>query len=333
MRAKDLESILEVRNVHVVYFSRAGLAFPAIVDVSFDVRSGEILGVLGESGSGKSTLAASLLRLLPGKGEIQQGEILFEGLNILQAKSRELESIRGGRIALINQEPSVALHPTMRVRDQVGEILAAHGYLRKKDRRERLRQVFAALFPADHERIASSYPHQLSGGQRQRVLIAQAIACGPSLVIADEPTASLDPATQREILSVFENLRRSFGVAIIFITHNPSLLAGLADRVLVLYAGKIAEIGPAESVLFHSLHPYTRALLRCLPPSLCEATVANRKTKLPVIPRDALDLGLMSLGCRFEPRCEDRFEPCKTREPVAIAQTGDHLVSCFKFGG
>jgi oligopeptide/dipeptide ABC transporter ATP-binding protein len=333
MRAEDSQSILEVQDLHVGYVSRAGSTSPAVAGVNFSLGPGEILGVLGESGSGKSTLGASLLRLLPSGGEIQQGKILFEGRDILQAKPRELESIRGRRMALINQEPALALHPTMRVRDQVREVLAAHGYLDKQQRRERLRQVLAALFPADYERISPCYPHQLSGGQRQRVLIAQAIACSPSLLIADEPTASLDPATQREILSVFENLRRRFGVAIILITHNPALLAGLADRVLVLYDGRVAEIGPAESVLFHPLHPYTRALLRCLPPASCETSAVNRKTKLPVIPEGAVDLGLGPLGCRFEPRCEDRFEPCKMREPAAISQANRHLVSCFKFGG
>ena len=328
-----MEPILEVRNLDVAYFSRAGVASSAIVNVSFEVKRGEILGVLGESGSGKSTLAASLLRLLPANGKIQQGTILFEGRNVLQAEPRELESIRGSRIALINQEPLVALHPTMRVGDQVSEVLAAHGYLDKKSRREKVRQVLAGLFSAETERISSSYPHQLSGGERQRILIAQAIACGPSLVIADEPTASLDPITQREILSVFERLRRDLGVAIILITHNPSLLAVLANRILVLYAGSVAEIGPTESVLSHSLHPYTRALLRCLPPPLCLADAANRKTELPVIAGDTPNLDLLSLGCRFEPRCVDRFEPCKTREPVTVSPTDEHLVSCFKFGG
>jgi oligopeptide/dipeptide ABC transporter ATP-binding protein len=326
-----MKSVLAVRNLHVAYFSRASVASSAIVNVSFDVKPGEILGVLGESGSGKSTLAASLLRLLPANGKIQQGSILFEGRDVLQAEPRELESLRGRRIALINQEPSVALHPTMRVRDQVDEVLAAHEHLSRKARRERLQQVLAALFPAETERISSSYPHQLSGGQRQRVLIAQAIACRPSLLIADEPTSSLDPATQREILSVFENVRRRFGVAIIFITHNPSLLAGLADRVLVLYAGRVAEFGPAENVLFHSLHPYTRVLLECLPPPY-GASAASWKTKLPVIAGDAPNIDLLSLGCRFERTCEDRFEHCRTREPVAVSLANEHVVSCFKFG-
>jgi peptide/nickel transport system ATP-binding protein len=332
MKAGDFEFALEVRNLHVAYLSRANVPSSIIVDVSFDVRAGEILGVLGESGSGKTTLAASLLRLLPANGRIQHGSITFEGQDVLQAEPRELESLRGRRIALINQEPSVALHPTMCVRDQVDEVLAAHAHLSRKARRERSQQVLAALFPAETGRISSAYPHELSGGQRQRVLIAQAMACGPSLLIADEPTASLDPATQQEILSVFENIRRRFGVAILFITHNPSLLAGLADRVLVLYAGRVAEFGPAETVLFHSLHPYTRALLACLPPPY-RASAANRKTQLPVIAGDAPTFDFLSLGCRFEPRCEDRSEHCRTREPMAVSLANEHVVSCFKFGG
>jgi oligopeptide/dipeptide ABC transporter ATP-binding protein len=326
-------SILEVRNLSVRYFSRTGVASSAITDVSFHVRPGEILGMLGESGSGKSTLAASLLRLLPANGKIQQGSVLFEGRDVLRTELRELERIRGKRIALINQEPSAALHPTMRISDQVGEVLAAHENLGKRARRERVRQVLSAVFPAETERISSSYPHQLSGGQRQRVLIAQAIACGPSLVVADEPTASLDPTTQHEILSVFQNLRENFGLAVILITHNPALLADLADRVLILYAGRVAEIGPTESVLSTPLHPYTRALLRCLPPHLCRADEVNRKSMLPVISGGPPNSALHPQGCRFEPRCPDRFEACGKREPATVSQTDRHTVSCFKFGG
>src|SRR4030088_3149314 len=328
-----MEPILEVRNLSVSYFSQMGVASSAITDVSFDVRPGEILGMLGESGSGKSTLAASLLRLLPANGKIQQGSILVEGRDILQADLRALETIRGKRIALINQEPSAALHPTMRIGDQVGEVLAAHEYLSKRARRERIQQALSAVFPAETERISFSYPHQLSGGQRQRVLIAQAIACGPAMIVADEPTASLDPTTQHEILSVFQGLRQKFGVTIILITHNPSLLAGLADRVLILYAGRVAEIGPTESVLSSPLHPYPRALLGCLPPFLPEAGELNRRIMLPVIPGDAPNPALLAEGCRFEPRCADRLDDCKKREPAAVSPSGGHTVSCFKFGG
>jgi len=325
--------ILEVRNLHVAYFSRTGVFCSAIVDVSFDVRPGEILGVLGESGSGKSTLAASLLCLLPANGRVQQGSIRFEGRDVLEADARELEGIRGRRITLIDQEPSVALHPTMRVRDQVSEILAAHERLPRRARRERMRQVLASVFPAETERISSSYPHQLSGGQRQRVLIAQAIACRPAMIVADEPTASLDPTTQREILSVFQSLRQKLGVAIVLITHNPSLLVGLADRVLVLYAGRVAEIGPTANVLSSALHPYTRALLQCLPPPLGRSDEADRAMKLRVIAGDSPPPGFLSQGCRFEPRCPDRFEACRKREPSAVSASDGHTVACFKFGG
>ena len=331
--AQEVAPILEVRNLHVAYFSAPGMATSAIADVSFELRAGETLGVLGESGSGKSTVASSLLSLLPASARIQQGRILFKGRDILQMKRRELESIRGRHIALINQEPSVALHPTMRVSEQVEEVLAAHEYLPKRARRERMCQVLAAVFPEEVQRISSSYPHQLSGGQRQRVLIAQAIACGPSVLVADEPTAALDPATQGEILSLFQSLRQKFGLAIILITHNPSLLAGLADRVLVLYAGRVAEVGPAETVLSSPLHPYTRALLRCLPPPFGRAEKTNGKAKLFVIPGESPHPGFLFQGCRFEPRCPDRFGTCRDREPGPVCPSEGHVVSCFKFGG
>src|SRR3981189_1858655 len=221
-----MEPILEVRNLSFSYFSHMGVVSSPITDVSFDVRPGEILGMLGESGSGKSTLAASLLRLLPANGKIQQGSILFEGRDILQAELRELETIRGKRIALINQEPSAALHPTMRIGDQVGEVLAAHEYLGKRARRERIQQALSAVFPAETERISFSYPHQLSGGQRQRVLIAQAMACRPSLIVADEPTAELDTVTQAGIIDLFRRINSENGTSMLFITHSPLLLPG-----------------------------------------------------------------------------------------------------------
>ena len=330
--ARHMAPILEVRNLQVAYFSATGAATPALADVSFEVGPGEILGVLGESGSGKSTLARSLLRLLPFVGRIQHGSILFEGQDMVRAGPRVLQSIRGRRLSLINQEPSLALHPTMQVGDQIGEVLAAHQYAAKRTRRQRIRQVLEAVFPEEVQRISSSYRHQLSGGQQQRVLIAQAIACGPSMLVADEPTAALDPTTRDSILSLFRDLRQKFGLAIILITHNPSLLADLADRVLVLYAGRVAEIGPAETVLSSPLHPYTRALLRCLPPPPGKAGESNRKTKLFVVPGDSPDPGFLPPGCRFEPRCLDRFEICRKREPGPVFRGEGHAVSCFKFG-
>jgi len=324
--------ILEVRNLHVAYVSRADEACSVIVNVGFDMGPGEILGVLGESGSGKSTLAASILRLLPANGRVQLGTIRFEGRDVLQLDRQELESIRGRRIAMIDQEPSTVLHPTMRIRDQVGEILRRHERLPRRFQRERTAQILAELFPTESERIADSYPHELSGGQRQRVLIAQAIACRPALIVADEPTASLDASTEREILAVLLSLRQKFGVAIILITHSPLLLAGVADRVLVLYAGRVVEIGPAASVLASPLHPYTGALLQCLPQPVERTDGGKRKTKLPVITGNSPGL-IASNGCQFEPRCPDRFETCRQREPPAVSVGNGRGVACFCFGG
>ena len=327
-----MKPLLQVQDLYVAYISLAGKKSLALAGVSFDLRPGETLGVIGESGSGKSTLAAALLRLLPGNGEIQKGVVLFEGRDLLRAESRALERIRGARISVTFQEPSLALHPTIRISEQIGDVLAAHESLSRRDLRKKTLQLLAEVFPSDPARIADSYPHQLSGGQKQRVLIAQAIACGPSLIVADEPTASLDPTTQHEILTLFRNLREKFNLSMILITHNPALLPGLADRLLVLYAGKVAEIGPTEKILTSPRHPYTRALLQSMPGRLDEQA-KGRKSKLPVIPGDAPNLEVLANGCPFEPRCADRMELCTTREPAAVTVNQAHTVSCFKYGG
>jgi oligopeptide/dipeptide ABC transporter ATP-binding protein len=324
--------LLEVKNLHVSYSARTGEVCPALAGVNFDLGPGEILGVLGESGSGKSTLAAALLRLLPSNGKIQKGSALFEGRNLFEASPQDLRRIRGGRIGLIFQEPSSSLHPTLQVGQQVSDVVAAHESLNRRALNEKVSQLLASVFPADAERISRSYPHELSGGQRQRVIIAQAIACGPSLVVADEPTASLDPTTQQEILQLFRILRQKLGLAMILITHNPALLAGLADRVLVLYAGGVAEIGPTANVLSAPQHPYTAALLRCLPSQFAEGQAA-RRTRLHSIPGDPPDMSLHEPGCQFEPRCEERMEVCKCEEPAAAEVSELHEVSCFKFVG
>jgi oligopeptide/dipeptide ABC transporter ATP-binding protein len=324
--------LLEVKNLHVAYSARTGEVCPALAGVTFGLGPGEILGVLGESGSGKSTLAAALLRLLPASGEIEQGSVLFEGKNLLEASPEELREIRGGRIGLILQEPCSSLHPTMRIGQQVADVLAAHESFDRRTLTEKTDRLLATVFPADAARISRSYPHELSGGQRQRVLIAEAIACGPSVVVADEPTASLDPTTQLEILELFRKLQKKLGLAMIFITHHPGLLAGFADRVLVLYAGRVAEVGPTAEMLSFPRHPYTEALLRCLPTHFA-ADQGTRKSQLNVIAGEPPDLSLHARGCQFEPRCALRMEVCKSDEPMAAAVSEVHEVSCFKFVG
>ena len=287
------------------------------------------MGVLGESGSGKSTLAVSLLGLLPRVSVVVNGAVLFQGKDLLKAEPKELQAIRGKSISLIFQEPSVALHPTMPVGQQVRRVLAAHGMRDRNELDRRTREVLGTLFGEEAERIARSYPHQLSGGQRQRILIAQAIACHPSVVVADEPTASLDPTTQMEILNVFRGFRKSLGLTMIFITHNPALLSGFADRILVLYAGKVVELGLAREVLFSSKHPYTQALLQSIPP--LDAPHDAAKRNLPTIPGDSNFSSIPRAGCPFEPRCPDRMEICKSEDPKFTNQSESHWVSCFRY--
>ena len=330
-RFEPMAPLLDVQNLGVSYTARNGQSSTALANVSFALQPGETLGVLGESGSGKSTLAAALLRLLPAGGRIDRGAVYFEGRDLLRAAPGELEKTRGDRLALIFQEPSLALHPAIRIADQIGDVIAAHKSFSRRAVREHARQILAAVFPTEVERIANSYPHQLSGGQRARVLIAQAISCGPSLIVADEPTASLDPETQREILSLFRDLRQKFNLSMIWITHNPLLLDGFADRVLVLYAGRVAEAGPAGDVLLSPRHPYTQALLRCLPPGAQDG-FRNHKEYLPVIPGDALAPVAASqrCHCQFEPRCIERMVICAEREPEMVQLSNSHAASCFK---
>jgi oligopeptide/dipeptide ABC transporter ATP-binding protein len=322
--------ILEVQELRVAYYSRGAAPLESLAGVTFELGRGEILGVLGESGSGKSTLAASLLRLLPPNGIIAGGRVVLEGGDVLQISSKALQQLRGARISLLAQEPSLALHPMMRIDDQVEEVLRAHEVVETNARRKRVHELLATLFPGEGERVGSSYPHQLSGGQRQRALIAQAIICRPAILVADEPTASLDPTTQHEILVLFKALRDDLGISIILITHSPALLVGFADRVLVLYAGRIAELGPTDAVLFSPQHPYTKALLQCLPQDGTVAVSKSRKI-LPAIPGAAPNLALLPQGCAFEPRCADRMEVCRMRQPASVSVAGTHTAACFKF--
>ena len=327
-----MSQLLSVKKLRVTYRSPGEKQYPALEGVTFAIEPGEVLGVLGESGSGKSTLAAALLNLLPSNAVLLEGSVSFDGQDLLRANGAQLQKLRGARIGFIFQEPSLALHPTIRVGEQVQDVIAAHQDLTRADLQEKMLQTLRRIFVDEAPRIAESFPHQLSGGQRARILIAQAIACEPALLVADEPTASLDPQTQSEILALLRTLRRELKMAIVFISHNPALMKGLADRVLVLYAGRVAEIGPTDHVLGFPRHPYTAALLECMPPRI-GGVPAISKQKLHTIPGETANLLLLDQGCRFEPRCGCRMEVCAMEEPGESVQEENHSVACFKYGG
>lgn len=312
--------LLRVRGLSVSYGSTV-----ALHEVDFDLARGEIVGILGESGSGKSTLALSMLGLLPSHANAR-GSILFgsAALDLLRLDDeREWQEIRGARIAMIFQEPGLALSPVMRVGDQVAEVLSAHGRgSRESDVVELLRRVQLL----DSGRIYRAYPHQLSGGQLHRVAIAQALACSPELVIADESTRSLDKTVETEVLSALRELSREAGSSVLFITHDPALLEGFADRVVVMYAGRLVEEGPVNQVYRRPLHPYTKALLQLASP------VVEGSTRLAVIPGSLMDSMCVKRGCVFEPRCSAKSAACLEDSPVALEVEESHQVSCFNHG-
>lgn len=289
-----------------------------------------MVGIIGESGSGKSTLAAAMLRLLPRTAEYTNGSFWLGDRDLLSMKEGELRKLRGAAISLISQDPAISLNPVIKVGKQISEVLRAHSRIRNSERKRLVDELLRGVGFDDAKRIYAAYPHELSGGERQRVVIAQAMACRPALVIADEPTSKLDRPLQAQILALMADLIRSNRTALVFITHDPSLLVGFADRVAVMYAGRIVEEGRAKDILERPLHPYTRALVHLSKSQLAEP--GNARVLFPAIPGDAPDLARVECGCRFEPRCAERIEVCATRDPQVSLLETSHRVSCFKYG-
>jgi len=251
---------LDVQRLTTVFEGRAG-SLVAVDDVSFTLGAGETLGLVGESGSGKTLTALSLLRLVQPPGRIAAGRVLFEGRDLLALGEEELRRVRGARIGLVFQEASAALNPVFTIGNQLAEVLAVHGLAAGKSARERAIELLDAVRIGDPRHRADDYPHQLSGGMRQRVLIAMAIACRPALVIADEPTASLDATVQAGILALLAEMRQAFGLSLLLITHDFRIIAGIADRVAVMQRGRLVEQGPVRDVVGNPSHPYTQALV------------------------------------------------------------------------
>ena len=320
----------QVRELTVTYSPEGGEPIRALDGVSLEVRSGEIVGILGESGCGKSTLASALLRLLAPHAKCEGGTILVRGRDLLNLPERELRAIRGREISLIPQDPALSLNPVMTAGSQIGEVLRAHLPLNAQQRREQVMQLFREVGFDHPEEIYSAYPHQLSGGQRQRIAIAQAVACRPALLIADEPTSKLDATLQAEIIALLSEIRRQHGTAILVISHDPALFAGFADRIAVMYAGRIVEVGKTAEIFGRPLHPYTQALVRIAASSV--VTGSSMRVRIPAIEGESPDPTCIPLGCRFEPRCSERMEVCSRRYPREFVPEPSRPVNCFKYG-
>jgi oligopeptide/dipeptide ABC transporter ATP-binding protein len=321
--------LLEVRGLTTVFVSErdgARRVVRAADAVSFDIGRGEILALAGESGSGKSVTALSLLRLVPPPGRIVSGSVVFEGRDLLALAERDLRHVRGARIGFVFQEPMTALNPAFTVGDQIAEALEVHGVATSAAARARAVELLDAVRIPDPAGCARDYPHQLSGGMRQRVLIAAAIACGPSLVVADEATTALDATIQADILDLLVAMRHESGLSLLLITHDLGIAARVADRAAIMYAGRIVESGPARTVLASPQHPYTRGLLASLP-----GQVPGRR--LEAIPGAVPDLAALPSGCAFAPRCAERFEPCEASRPDAFQVLPGRTAACFLHSG
>ena len=319
-----------MRELTVTYSPEQGVPIRALDGVTIEVRSGEIVGILGESGCGKSTLASALLRLLPPHAKCEGGTILFRGRDLLNLSERELRAIRGREISLVPQDPAISLNPVMTAGLQVSEVLRAHLPLTAEQRRERVLELFREVGFDHPAEIYSAYPHQLSGGQRQRIAIAQAVACRPALLIADEPTSKLDATLQAGIVALLLQIRRQHGTAILVISHDPTLFAGFADRIAVMYAGRIVEVGSSAEIFGRPLHPYTQALVRIATSSM--VTGSSARLRLPAIEGESPDPTCIPIGCRFEPRCSERMEVCSRRYPREFMPEPSRPVNCFKYG-
>lgn len=325
-------SLLQVRDLTVQFPGEGGSSVPAVDGIGFDLEAGKVVGLLGESGSGKTTAALALLGLLPASARIVKGSVKFRGSELLFLDDDRMQEIRGAEISAIFQEPGLALNPVLRAGRQVEEVIHAHRPWGRSRCREEAEAVLAQVGLADGTRIYDAYPHELSGGQRQRVVIAQAIACRPALLLADEPTTALDLVLRAEILGLLRELKERLGLALLVISHDLGTLAGLADRVMVMYAGRIVEEGTLDQIRRDPLHPYTRGLLGSVPQPPT-ADPAGRDRKLASIPGSPPDLSRLPAGCAFEPRCPDRMEICTTRPPEEVRPEASRRVRCFKHGG
>jgi len=313
-------TLLEVKNLKVEFVTVSG-SVKALDGVSFTVNRGEVVGVVGESGSGKTTLGLAILKILPLNGRIVSGEIIFDGRDLVKLSEEDMTKVRGKEISMIFQDPMTSLNPTMRIVDHVAEALIVHYRLSKEEAQSKAIEALTAVGIPENRVL--DYPHQLSGGMRQRVMIAISYALKPKLLIADEPTTALDVIVQDQILDLLKELRNRQKTSILFITHDLSVVADIADRVIIMYAGKIMEIGSVEQIYYSTLHPYTQGLLKSIPK-------IGSNSDLYTIPGNPPDMLNPPPGCRFHPRCPFAEEKCRKENPPLVEVSEGHYVACWR---
>jgi oligopeptide/dipeptide ABC transporter ATP-binding protein len=322
------QPLLEVKGLKTYFYTEDGVV-RAVDGVSFEVYPGEVLGLVGESGCGKSVTSLSIMRLISKPGRVDEGEILLNGENLLELPESEMIKVRGNRISMIFQQPQTALNPVFKVGDQLAEVLDVHQDLGKEAGWKRAIELLKMVGVPDPERRVEAYPHELSGGMAQRVMIAMALACVPELLIADEPTTALDVTIQAQILDLMRDLRREMGTSVILITHDLGVVAEMAERVAVMYAGEIVEQTDVNTLFDQPLHPYTQGLIGSIP------ILGEIKEKLDVIPGSVPNLVDLPPGCRFAPRCQARLKynctRCADVKPDLVEVKPGHFVRCWLY--
>ena len=319
------EPLLSVRNLRT-QFHVDGAVVRAVDGLSYDLHPGKTLAVVGESGSGKSVHALSILRLLPEPpAKVVGGEILFRGRDLLHATPSELRVIRGNRIAMIFQEPMTSLNPVLTVGEQISEAVIEHQNVSTRDGMAKAVELLRKVGIPNPEQRVRDYPHQFSGGMRQRAMIAIALSCDPDILIADEPTTALDVTIQAQILDLIRRLQQDLKMAVILITHNIGVVAGMADDVVVMYAGRAVEKASIDEIFRHPKHPYTKGLLASVP------SIYEKKDRLAAIPGQPPDLSGELHGCPFAPRCTDVFDPCAKEDPLEYFVGDHHMANCFLY--
>ncbi len=324
--AIDVAPVIAVRDLEIRIRSDRG-SYPVVADMAFEVRPGETLCIVGESGCGKSMTALSLLRLLPEAAIVTQGEIRIDGEDLLAMGAREVEDLRGQRIAMVFQEPLTALNPVLTVGEQIAESVRQHRKVGHRQARERAIETLQMVQMPDAKRRARQFPHELSGGMRQRAMIALALACDPGIIVADEPTTALDVTIQAQILGLIADLQQRLGTALILITHDLGVVAEVADRVMVMYAGRRVEEASVYELFDHPIHPYTLGLMGAIPRSVPGRPTAERLTDISGTVPPPWD---MPVGCAFAPRCPGASSRCFAERPPLEEKRPGHWAACWE---